>query len=141
MLTRRQGALLRGNPKLRIYDNGDQPLACCYNATTALCHPDRASDRATRQTPDLTRCDSRCGNIARTDSHAGQLTGAARDLRDQANAKLCPEPLRLRLEGRAATCETLVDRHESERVTLTSPGHDTVGGADVPSSTSVESAT
>src|SRR5215210_7709451 len=73
VLTRRQGALLRGDPKLRIYDNGDQPLACCYNATTALCHPDRASDRAARQTPDRTRCDSRCANIARTDRQAGQL--------------------------------------------------------------------
>lgn len=141
VLTRRQGALLRGDPKLRIYDNGEQPLACCYNATTALCHPDRASDRAARQTPDLTRCDSRCANIARTDGHAGQLAAAARELRDQANAKLCPEPLRLRLEGRAATCETLVDRHASDRVTVTSPGHHAVGGAEIPPSTSVGSAT
>ena len=46
--------------------------------------------------------------------------------------KLCPEPVRLRLQRRAATCETLVDHHESDRLTLTSPGHHTVGGCRSP---------
>jgi hypothetical protein len=141
VLTRRQGGLLRRDPKLRIYDSGAQPLACCYNATTALCHPDRASDSATRQTPDLTRCDSRCANIARTDGHVRQLVAGATELRDQANARLCPEPLRLRLEGRAATSETLASRHQSDRVTLTSPQSIAVGGSEAPSSTSLENPT
>ncbi len=36
-LTARQAAGLHTNPKLRIHDNGIQPLACCYDANKAKC--------------------------------------------------------------------------------------------------------
>ena len=62
---------LLANPKLRIFDNGVQPVACCYDATRALCHPDNQRSPNARRSPNLAHCDTRCGNVARTDTQAG----------------------------------------------------------------------
>ena len=50
-----------------------QPVACCYDATKALCHPSNQRSPNTRRSPNLTRCDPRCGNVARTDTHAAEI--------------------------------------------------------------------
>ena len=62
------------NPALRIYDSPGQVLACCFDPTKALCRRDTPAPSAIA-TPDLTSCDSRCANIARTDTHIEALRG------------------------------------------------------------------
>jgi hypothetical protein len=42
-LSNKQAAALRVNPQLRIYDNAQQFVTCCYDQAKALCHPDRQS--------------------------------------------------------------------------------------------------
>lgn len=114
-LTTRQAAALHANPKLRIHDNGVQPLACCYDATKALCHPGRIGRPSSpASTPDLTRCSPHCANIARTDSHVAAVKDEITHRRAQIDSPLTPEPIRERHRQRVTTLEAIVNRHEHD---------------------------
>lgn len=117
-LTVRQLSQLGRDPALRIFDNGIQPLACCYDATRALCLQEKEQKTKITSTPDLTRCDSRCANVARTDSHIGCLQDEISWERKQADSKIVPEPLRIRHQQRAEKLEAIVLRHEQTRITI-----------------------
>lgn len=67
-LTARQANDLAANPDLRIYDGPGQALACCFDPRKTLWRRNTPVFKAS-STPDLTACDSRCANIARTDRH------------------------------------------------------------------------
>ena len=114
-LTPRQAAKLRRNPLLRIYDNSEQMLACVYDATKALCHPDNQRTQSTTAGPDLSRCDPGCANGARTDSHVVRLQDELAWHEQQADAPATPEPLRQRHLQRAASLQQLVADHEATR--------------------------
>ncbi len=114
-LTVRQAAELRRDPIFRIFDNGMQPVACCYDSSKALCHPDREKKADAEATPNLSRCDSRCPNVARTDSHIDGLRKEIEWQELQAHSPFTPEPLRLRHEQRIATLNATVEKHENER--------------------------
>ena len=114
-LTVRQAAELRRDPTFRIFDNGMQPVACCYDSLKALCHPDREKKADAEATPNLSRCDPRCPNVARTDTHIDGVRKEIEWQELQAHSPLTPEPLRLRHEQRIATLNATVEKHESER--------------------------
>lgn len=109
-LTARQAVDLTRNPALRIYDSPGQVLACCFDPTKALCRRDTKTSPAT-DTPDLTACDSRCANIARTDAHIDTLRSQVEQLRDEIATPTTPEPLRPRLALRAERHQALIDAH------------------------------
>lgn len=109
-LTARQAADLTRNPALRIYDSPGQVLACCFDPTKALCRRDTKTSSAT-DTPDLTACDSRCANIARTDTHIDTLRRQVEQLREEIAAPTTPDPLRSRLALRAERHQVLIDAH------------------------------
>ena len=111
-LTTRQTRDLATNPTLRIYDGPEQLVACCYDASKALCRRD-ASD-AVAVTPDLTACDPRCGNIARTDRHIEALTVLADTLRRDAAAEHTPVPIAHRLTLMAQRHEHNIAAHREE---------------------------
>lgn len=115
-LTTRQAAELSRDPAFRIFDNGVQPLACCYDSSKALCHPDREKSSNIDATPNLTRCDSKCPNIARTDSHMNQLKIEAKWQELQSLSELVPEPLRQRHIQRVAAIAEMIEKHESAQV-------------------------
>lgn len=114
--TARQITALRKNPKLRIYDNGLQPVACCHDATKALCDPDRDRPSSIQRTPDLTRCDPACGNAARTDAHIAAIEEEVQLLRRQADSPLTPEPIRLRLHQRIERFAGITEEHERSAI-------------------------
>lgn len=114
-LTVRQAAELRRDPTFRIFDNGMQPVACCYDSSKALCHPNREKKADAETTPNLSRCDPRCPNVARTDSHMDGLRKEIEWQELQAHSPLTPEPLRLRHKQRIATLNAIVEKHENER--------------------------
>jgi hypothetical protein len=116
-MTLGQMAALRRNPVFRIYDNPERALACVYDQTTALCHPERTPGQAdtTARTPDMTRCRDNCPNGARTDSHAAMLWREVEHLREEADSPLTPEPIRERLLARIIRCETQLETHERTR--------------------------
>lgn len=111
-LTTRQTRDLATNPTLRIYDGPEQLVAFCYDASKALCRRD-ASD-AVAVTPDLTACDPRCGNIARTDRHIEALTVLADTLRRDAAAEHTPVPIAHRLTLMAQRHEHNIAAHREE---------------------------
>lgn len=117
-LTTRQFAQLRRNPALRIFDNGIQPVACCYDVTQALCHPDRERKNEAIATPDLTRCDSHCPNVARTDSHISDLRNQILWENQQADSMVVPEPLRIRHQQRIMRLEVIIQNHEQTRLVV-----------------------
>lgn len=109
-LTRKQAAALMSNPDLRVYDSPGQTLACCFDPRKALCRKDSPrEDPAT--TPDLTACDSRCANIARTDEHIAAIQTEVDSLREEHDSALTPEPLRHRLEAQLARRESIIRAH------------------------------
>ncbi|CAG4931779.1 hypothetical protein [Acidithrix sp. C25] len=115
-LTTRQMAALRRDPRLRIYDNPSRALACVYDQTKALCHPDRDRGRAdVTRTPDMSRCRDNCGNTARTDTHAELLQAEIGNLREEAENPLTPEPIRVRLLARIVRRENELQVHAEQR--------------------------
>lgn len=117
-LTVRQAARLLRDPALRIFDNGLQPVACCYDASQALCHPDRERRNEAIATPDLTRCNVRCPNVARTDRHIEMLRSEISWEKEQSASAIVPEPLRIRHRQRADTLNAIVLKHEQTRLTI-----------------------
>lgn len=116
VLTKKQMAALRNNPRLRIYENEAQAVACCYDATKALCHPDNPQRSSKDRTPDLTRCNPRCGNVARTDTHIATIREEVLNLKQESTSAVTPEPLRHRIEQRIEALERLVNQHENAKV-------------------------
>lgn len=114
-LTSKQLTALGQNPRMRIYDNDLQPLACCYDQAKSLCHPGNNRGASVNTTPDLTRCDPRCGNIARTDRHIERLRQEAADCERQIASGLLAEPLEERFRQRIETLTTIVEEHENTK--------------------------
>lgn len=114
-LTTRQLNAIRKNPRLRIFDNGIQPLACNYDATKALCHPDRKRVEVPTTSPDLTRCNPNCGNVARTDRHIAVLRDEIFGLERDVGSPITPEPMRKRAEQRITSLENLIKKHEATK--------------------------
>lgn len=112
-LTPKQAAALMANPALRVYDSVGQTLACCFDPRKALCRKDislGSGDPAS--TPDLTACDDKCANIARTDRHVEQIQDELTALRAELDSSLTPIPLRHRIELQIARREDVVSRHK-----------------------------
>lgn len=112
ILTARQTRDLANNPAMRIYDGPEQLVACCYDASKALCRRDTSDTVAV--TPDLTACDPRCGNIARTDRHIETLAVLADTLRRDAAAEDTPIPIAHRLTLMAQRHEHHIAAHHKE---------------------------
>jgi hypothetical protein len=111
-LTARQAAEMARNPAMRIYDSPGQVLACCFDPAKALCRRGTPASQPT-STPDLTACDARCANIARTDAHIDTLRREVDRLHDEIAAPTTPEPLRPRLSLRAERHQALIDAHQA----------------------------
>jgi hypothetical protein len=117
-LTAKEMTTLRRNPALRIYDNPLRALACVYDQSKALCHPDRDRRRVTvADTPDVTRCQDNCANVARTDAHAELLNEQIESLREEVNSSLTPEPIQIRFSERIDRLEQELSTHERTRRT------------------------
>ena len=114
-LNTKQLAEMQRDPIFKIYDNGMQPLACCYDPTKALCHIRRDKSPKTETTPNLLRCNSRCPNIAMTDSHRIALYSELKFELSQANSKMVPEPMRLRHQQRVDTLKAIIKKHDDEK--------------------------
>ena len=104
------------NPKLRIFDNGLQPVACAYDATKALCHPENQRSLDARRSPDLTRCDPRCGNVARTDSHIDEIRVEINNLEKQQSSPMTPEPMQHAYGQRIEMLQDIIDTHQRTRI-------------------------
>ena len=115
-LTTKQMAAIRRDPALRIYDNADRALACVYDHSRALCHPDRERREDTTRTPDLSRCVDNCANGARTDEHARIIEREVADLGEEIDSPLTPEPIRDRLIERAARRRSDLEQHYALRI-------------------------
>ncbi|MGR6901031.1 site-specific integrase [Glutamicibacter sp. BSL13] len=118
VMNAKQAASLMRNPALRIYDNGPQILACCYDPAKALCHPDRKVNKGVGQSPDATACDSRCANIARTDEHISRIQQMIDESKVESESEIAPLPLRERSKQRVQALEALVDSHKENGVEL-----------------------
>ena len=101
-----------------MFENADAYLTCNYDPRRALCNPDNATG-GTASAPSLDRCQAACPNIARTDSHAGQLRAQAERLRSQADTPLTPHPVADRLRHRAIALIELAGKHDRTRIALT----------------------
>ena len=110
-LSARQAADMARNPALRIYDSPGQVLACCFDPTKALCRRDTPAPSAIA-TPDLTSCDSRCANIARTGTHIEALRGEVERLHEEISAPATPDPLKPRLARRVERHQAIIDAHQ-----------------------------
>jgi len=111
-LTPKQAAALMTNPKLRIYDAPGQALACCFDPQKALCRSVGTNPRATtKATPDLTACNDKCANIARSDRHIDQLRDDVAVLHDEHSSPLTPMPLRHRIEIQIERREDVIRKH------------------------------
>ena len=108
-LTRSEMIAMSTNPNLRIYDNGQQFLACCYDASQALCHPDRGLD--IEGSPDLAACRPECANVARTDTHIAALEDEVRRLEEERLLPQTPKPWRIRLLQRIRRFNKIIARH------------------------------
>ena len=107
--------LLR-NPKLRMYNNENQFLTCCYDATRAFCHPDNDRAPSIERSPDLTRCDPRCPNAACTDTNIVAVEAEIGRLDAEIASPIVPEPIRERALQRRAKLMTIVEEHERTRI-------------------------
>ena len=116
VLTRRGAKDLIENPSLRIYDNSEQFVACCYDATQALCHEDNERLPGIERSPDLTRCDPACANITRTDTHIDGIRKQMRQIDSEIASPATPEPLKVRLTQHRDKLQAIVDAHERNRV-------------------------
>lgn len=112
-LTTKQAAALMANPAMRVYDAPGQTLACCFDPRKALCRKDTTT-RATT-TPDLTACDNRCANIARTDEHITTIQAELAALQDELDAATTPEPMRHRILAQIDRRQAIVSAHEDAR--------------------------
>lgn len=109
-LTAKQAAALRSNPDLRVHDAAGQTLACVFDARKALCRKG-TGPTMTAATPDLTACEDRCTNIARTDRHITAVEDDIAALRAELTAPLTPAPLRHRIELQITRREAIVQAH------------------------------
>jgi hypothetical protein len=115
-LTPRQATALRCNPRLQIFENSEQCLACVYDQKKALCHPDGDQGKAALMSrPDSSRCQLACANIARTDVHIKQLEAAIVQFKKNAKSVMSPEPMRQRDAQRAESLQKIVDDHLADR--------------------------
>ena len=117
VVTPREARTLLRNPALQVYNNDAQYLACCYDASKALCHPSNDRQPSTSQTPDVLNCDPKCANVARTDSHMTALTGEVEQLEAQIESPMTPIPIRVRLTQRRERLLALKAKHEQDRHT------------------------
>lgn len=108
-LTTKQAAALMANPTLRVYDAPGQTLACCFDPRKALCRKSTATRAAT--TPDLTACDDRCANIARTDEHITTVKTELVTLQEELAAPTTPEPMRHRIRAQIDRRQAIVTAH------------------------------
>ncbi|MDT5279737.1 MAG: hypothetical protein QOJ20_932 [Mycobacterium sp.] len=111
-LSNRQAAALRANPQLRVYDIPQQAVTCCYDQAKALCHPDRQAGVAIHESPDITRCQPNCGNIARTDTNIEQVADAIARHEAEIASPVTPQPLRNRLQ-RVINLQQIADKHDN----------------------------
>ena len=121
VLTRRDAKVLLKNPSLQVYDNPEQYLACCYDESQALCHPGNDRRPGIRQSPDLLRCDPRCANTVRTDSHMDALGEEVKFLEAQIASPITPVPMQVRLGQRRDRLLRVKAEHEQKRL-VTAPG-------------------
>ncbi|MBE7190986.1 MAG: hypothetical protein INR66_00715 [Gordonia polyisoprenivorans] len=112
-LTNRQAAALRSNPRLRIYDNSEQFVTCCYDQSKALCHPDRNKAAGVEASPDITNCQPICGNIARTDRNITDVEAAIEQAREEIASPVIPLPLKARLAHRLGSMLQVIDHHRN----------------------------
>ena len=119
VLTRRDAKALLRNPSLQVYDNPEQHLACCYDEYQALCHPSNDRLPGIGQSPDLLRCDPRCANIVRTDSHMATLSEEVESLEAQIASPITPVPMKVRLGQRRDRLLTVKAKHEQNRLVTT----------------------
>ena len=120
VLTRHDAKTLLRNPNLQVYDNPQQHLACCYNESQALCHPSNDRRPGIEQSPDLLRCDPRCANAARTDSHIAGLGDEVKHLEAQIASPMTPVPIQVRLTQRRDRLLAVKAEHEHKRL-VTAP--------------------
>ncbi|WP_083882821.1 site-specific integrase [Brevibacterium senegalense] len=109
-LTTKQAAALMANPAMRVYDAPEQALACCFDPRKALCRKDTATRASV--TPDLTSCDDRCANIARTDEHITTVQAELVTLQEELAAPTTPEPLRHRIRAQIDRRQAIVSAHD-----------------------------
>lgn len=114
-MSNKQAAALRTNPQLRIYDNPQQFVTCCYDQSKALCHPDRETATSQLRSPDVSHCQPGCGNIARTDENIAQIRDAIAQHKSEIASPTTPAPLRRRLQQRVAALQAIVDEHQNQR--------------------------
>jgi len=116
-LSKRQQHALLANPHLRVIDHPDAALACVYDPTRAMCHPNRTSP-ATRRGPSLDRCQTACGNIARTDTHIAAVLAEADAIDAEVATNIHPQPITDRLQRRAADLRALAATHRVRKATV-----------------------
>jgi hypothetical protein len=114
-MSNKQAAALRTNPQLRIYDNPQQFVTCCYDQSKALCHPARQITTSQHRSPDVSHCQPGCGNIARTDQNVHQIRDAITKHQAEIDSATTPIPLRGRLEQRITALQGIVDDHQNQR--------------------------
>ena len=114
--TRRDAKALLKNPSLQVYDNPEQHLACCYDESQARCHADNDRRPGIEQSPDLLRCDPRCANAARTDSHMASLGKEVDHLEAQIASPMTPVPIQVRLGQRRDRLLAVKAEHERKRL-------------------------
>jgi hypothetical protein len=112
-LSNKQAAALRANPQLRIYENPQQFVTCCYDQAKALCHPDRQVTASHHRSPDVSHCQPGCGNIARTDQNIVHIVDAITQHQAEIASPTTPIPLRGRLEQRIIALQAIVDEHQN----------------------------
>ena len=115
-LTRRDAKVLLKNPSLQVYDNPAQYLACCYDESQALCHPGNDRRPGIRQSPDLLRCDPRCANTVRTDSHMDAIDEEVKSIDAQIASPITPVPIKVRKGQRRARLLAVKAEHEQKRL-------------------------
>ena len=120
VLTPRDAKTLLRNPSLQVYDNPEQHLACCYDESQALCHPSNDRRPGIAQSPDLLRCDPRCANVARTDSHMAALGEEVEHLEAEIASPMTPVPIQVRLTQRRDRLLAVQAEHEHKRL-VTAP--------------------
>lgn len=115
VLTRQDAQALLRNPSLQVYDSPKQFLACCYDESQALCHPDRDRLPGMEQTPDVLGCDPKCANAVRTDSHMAALDTEVEQLEAQIASGMAPVPIQIRLGQRRERLLSVKAEHEEKR--------------------------
>lgn len=117
-LTTRQMTALKNDGRLRIFENELQLVACCYDATKALCHPDNRRRNRSGQTPDLTRCQPHCANTARTDHHIERMRELITKLNITVQSGALAAPMERRFQDRIESLSNIVLKHEETKVQL-----------------------